>query len=154
MRAAQMLEADFKRQGAVLFQSQVDRVVDRRKLDVKEILSVYAYLTQNRVPIKDDTDLVDNDPVDEEKPVERGARSRLDSWQLKHQLLTATEERELGRQVVLGRQARESAPSIDALDPASMPAERCRSSPARTSARWARYVPDCSSTGASTPRAN
>lgn len=117
LRAAQVLEADFKRQGSVLFQSQVDRVVDRRKLDVKEILGVYAYLAQNRVAIKDDTDLVDNEDDETKETAERRSAPRLDSWQLRHPLLTATEERELGRQVILAKQARDSAPPGGNLEP-------------------------------------
>lgn len=105
LRVASLLEADYRRQGSVLFQTQVDRVVERRKLGTPEILAMFEYLAERRISIKDDTDLIDEGGAETGEESESGGTISLKAWQINHSLLSASEEKGLGRQVLLGKQA-------------------------------------------------
>jgi len=131
-RAIDVLLDDASRQGGLLLQSQIERVLDRRKLDPVDCLSVYRALDERRLLAgqvgdeddreapdageRDDDDYTDSSeiPGAERPEGEPDARpedepttevlSNLPANLAAHSLLTAAEEIELGRTVRLGRE--------------------------------------------------
>lgn len=133
-RAIEVLLDDAARQGGVLLQSQVERVLDKRRLEPAECLAVYRALDQRGVLDQrgaegddgvqatedrqgtDETttsDGEDRDDEDSDDSRENGDRigeptadllSSLPADLAEHSLLTAQEEIELGRTVRLGRE--------------------------------------------------
>lgn len=132
-RAIEVLLDDAARQGGLLLQSQVERVLDKRRLEPAECLAVYRALDQRGLldrRVTEDDDVLEADrsnavngdahPDGEEPDQGNGSTgsisdsdeqseptpellSNLPADLAEHSLLTAQEEVELGRAVRLGR---------------------------------------------------
>jgi RNA polymerase primary sigma factor len=121
LRAAEALVADAKRQGGVLLRSQIERVLDRRKLSPAEGLEVFRILEARQVLASGTKEAVEtakeesSDPSDIEasEEGEQGetktddepsaeALSSIPSDLAEHSLLSHQDEIELGRAVRLG----------------------------------------------------
>ncbi|HEC16005.1 MAG TPA: sigma-70 family RNA polymerase sigma factor [Sedimenticola sp.] len=116
-QAADALIDDYHRQGGKLEQSQVDRVLDRRGLNASECLFVYEYLDQQGVeiefPLEEEfdedefEDLAASDGYNQGEIIDAKAGDSTLDWLRtvigEEPLLTPEEEKELGRQIALGR---------------------------------------------------